>query len=215
MTTPDPATYHWPTGTVVEPDGTIVFRPSWETYRSKFLQVPGFLVAIVAFNAFRMNDVGLSLAIAGVTLAVGALGTWAYFQRAFTSVGPRGLVRKDLFRNTTVPSDRIGLVIFARELRHFDTRVDTTLIVTDTEARKVAMFNGPFWSREQLYAMASAMQRPTWQPSGPVSYGDIKDRYPKAVPLMYSNPWLFAFGVVGAVIAAVVVIAIVVAAATS
>src|SRR5690606_24040914 len=164
MSTTDPHRYTWPEDTVVEPDGTIVFRPSWENYRAKFLRVPAFLMAIVALNLFRMDDLRLALALLVVSLAGAAAGTALYFRRALTSVGPRGLVRRDLIRNTAVPKERLGEVIFVRELAHYDPRIDTTLIVTDAQGRKVAMFNGPFWSADQLYAMASALQQPTWQP---------------------------------------------------
>lgn len=214
MSATDPRAFSWPPGTQIEPDGQIVFRPSWENYRSKMFKVPAFLALIVAFNLFRLDDPVVAIGLLVVGLGIGLLGTWIYFQRAMTSVGPRGLIHKDLFRSVTAPAERLGLVIYARDLRHYDARVDTSLIICDTEAKKLAMFNGPFWSKEQLYAMASALQRPTWQPDVPVSYAEIKDRYPKAVSNMYAHPWLFAFGLVGAIILAVIVIAVIVVAAT-
>lgn len=206
MTATHPTAYRWPEGTVVEPDGTIVFRPSWESYRSKVLKAPAFLVVIAALNLWRLDNVGVAAVIVGVTVAVSVIGVVVYFRRAITSVGPRGLVRKDLLRSTSVPRERLGDVIFARELAHYDARIDTTLIVTDTAGKKVAMFNGPFWSADQLYAMASALQQPTWQPSGPVSFKEIRARYPKAVSLVYARPFAFAFGAVFAGLAVIVML---------
>lgn len=208
MSTTDPHRYTWPEDTVVEPDGTIVFRPSWENYRAKFLRVPAFLMAIVALNLFRMDDLRLALALLVVSLAGAAAGTALYFRRALTSVGPRGLVRRDLIRNTAVPKERLGEVIFVRELAHYDPRIDTTLIVTDAQGRKVAMFNGPFWSADQLYAMASALQQPTWQPQGPTTFRQVRERYPAAVPLLYARPVLFAFALAGILLGVIITIAV-------
>lgn len=214
MSKVDPHTFRWPNGTVVEPDGTVVLRPSWENFRARFLQVPGFALAGVSLGASRVGDARTVAAIALGTTAICVLAVWLYFRRARTSIGPRGFVRRDLLRTTSVPPERLGLVILATSLRNPDPRVDATLIVTDTEAHRLAMFNGPYWSREQMRAMALALGRPTWEPSGQVTFADIKDRYPDAVPTMHAHPVLFAFGLMGAVVAAGIAIAIVVAALT-
>src|SRR5690554_4458582 len=130
MSTTDPHRYTWPEDTVVEPDGTIVFRPSWENYRAKFLRVPAFLMAIVALNLFRMDDLRLALALLVVSLAGAAAGTALYFRRALTSVGPRGLVRGGLSRNAAVPAARVGEVIFVRARATYDPHTAATPPVT-------------------------------------------------------------------------------------
>lgn len=209
MSAPDLRSYAWPEDTIVEPDGTIVFKPSWENYRSKVLRLPMVLVAIVVLNLFRLDSLVLAIVLVATTLVGGAVGTALYFRRALTSVGPRGLVRRDLIRSTSVPRERLGDAIFVRELAHFDPRLDTSLIVTDTGGRKVAMFNGPFWSADQLYAMASALQLPTWQPEGPTTYRQVRERYPQAVGLHLARPFLFA--TVAAVVGLGVVVTIAVA----
>lgn len=200
--------YSWPDGTVVEADGTMVFRPSWENYRSKVLRVPGFLVVVAVINMRRLVDpVSVGLVVATVLLSVA--GLMLYFRRAVTTVGPRGVLRRKILRTKIVPKERMGDVILATQLTHFDQRVDTTLIITDTGGKRMMMFNGPYWSAEQLSMMASVLQQPTWQPTGAVSFNDIRRRYPKAVPLSYARPFAFAWGLVFAffgIIAAIVIL---------
>ena len=67
MSATDPRAFSWPPGTQIEPDGQIVFRPSWENYRSKMFKVPAFLALIVAFNLFRLDD---------PVVAIGLLSWW-------------------------------------------------------------------------------------------------------------------------------------------
>lgn len=200
----DPHLVSWPAGTTVEPDGTIVFRPSWATYRSKILRAPAFLLAIVALSAFRLGDRWAIWVLVG-TFVVAVLGNIVYFRRAVTRVGPSGLVHRDLLRSKALTRDELGEVIFVRHLDHADRRLDTTLIVTDAQGRRVALFHGPFWSPDQLHAMASALQQPTWMPEEPVSYLEIRARYPRAVPLMYARPMAFVLCIGAAVLGALLV----------
>ena len=212
MSKVDPHSFRWPNGTVVEPDGTIVLRPSWANFRSRFLQLPAVAVVGMSLGARRLSSPAVAIAIFFGVTAVCVVALVVYFRRARTSIGPRGLVRRDLLRDTFIPAERIGLVIHASDLRNPDPRVDSTLIVTETDGRRVAMFNGPYWTREQMRAMALALGRTTWEPSGQVTFADIKDRYPRAVPTMHAHPYLFAFALVGVLIAAGIAVAITIAA---
>lgn len=198
--TADAHRYRWPDGTHVEPDGTIVFRPSWENYKQKILQAPAALLVLVAIALFRFDDPTVGVAVVVVTALLASAAMALYFRRALTSVGPRGVVRKDLVRSTVVPREQLGDAILVTDLEHFDPRIDATLILTDQQGTRVAMLNGPFWSPEQLYAMASALQQPTWQPRERISFRDIRARYPRAVPLHYARPVAFAFALAGAII---------------
>lgn len=199
----DSPEYRWVPGARVAPDGTLEFRPSWDNYRSRILQVPAFLVIIVALNV-RGLTAPAGIVFVGCTTAVTLIGLAVYFRRAVTRFGPDGFLRRRFVRTKFVPSDRLGHVILATEIVHIDSRIDSSLIVTDLEGKKVAMFNGPYWSPGQIGEMAWALQKPTWQPFGPISFRQIRDRYPKAVPLMYARPYLFAFlvafGFLGAVL---------------
>lgn len=192
-------------GSSVEFGGAVEFRPSWESYRSKMFKVPAFLLVILAINLPRMRDPAM-LAVVGATVAFSIGGVALYFRKAVVRVGPDGFTRRSLLRTRHVPEERLGHVILAPEVSHFDERVDTTLIVTDADGRRVAMFNGPFWSEQELAEMAWALQRPTWRPFGPITFREIRERYPRAVPLRYARPMVFAWVVVAVIFGAGAVI---------
>lgn len=160
MSATDPHPVSWPAGSTVEPDGTVVFRPSWATYRSRILRAPAVLLAVVALGALRLGDRWAIAVLAGA-LVVAAVGNVVYFRRAITRVGPDGLVHRDLLCRKALTRDELGEVVDVRHLDHADRRLDTTLIVTDAQGRRVALLHGPFWSPDQLHAMASALQLPT------------------------------------------------------
>lgn len=210
MDSTEPHRTRWPSGTTLEDDGTIVFRPSWANYRAKVLSVPAFVVALVVVALLRLDGLLELVLVIGGTLAVTVAALGLYFSRGMTSVGPRGLARRIVFRTKQVPQERLGDVILIRQLESYDPRMDTSLIVTDTGGRKVAVFTGPFWSPDQLTAMAAALGRPTWAPEGPVSFRQVRERYPRAVPLFYARPFAFAFAVVLGAFAAVAAVAVVI-----
>lgn len=197
-----------PARTIVEPDGTVVVRPSWRHYWAGMMSVPVFTAAVASVGLRAMRDdpvVGIVLAVGTAAICLGVLRF--YFRRVKVEVGPRGFQHTRLIGTRSAPRERLGDVVITQQLRTPDPRTDATVVVTDVDGSGLAVLSSPYWTHAQLHWIVDALDRPTWRPDGPIKFKHIARRYPKAVPFRLAHPAITGT-FWGIVLVAVVVLAV-------
>lgn len=192
----------------------LVLRPAGvDSWRELGSALAAFAVAAVVV-LYREGATRLGWTLLGLVFALPVVLTVAFLRRSALIVRPDRVVVRRIIGSRSIPRQRIARVLFAPQVTSLSQSTTGVLYLIDGEGRRLHALAAPLWNTELLHRLACCLAVPVAQPPGPVTYAEMRERYPRVVPYLSAHPLLFGLWCVLATVVASVLIGVVILAVT-
>lgn len=183
--------------------------PSTAAYKRAVGANAVIAIPLIAINLLnnRNNPVLMLVLILG-TAALCLLGMWLYFRNTRIQFGEGRISRRNLFGGEkSWAFSEIGHVLRVERLVAPMQPITSTLLLLDTEGRKIIRTTSTTWDDDHVYALLSSIPLQPEVIAEPTTAKALRVRYPRAFAWWEAHPWAFGW-IIALGILAVVVIAV-------
>lgn len=187
------------------PDDTLRLRPNQSLFWQGVTGVLAFLVPISTVLYFLTVPDGpwvTVLVSQVVVVIVFGLAVISYRSTGFW-VSRSGLLERGFFgRWTSVPIEKIDLILLANTYRGSGSDTAPQLFVCDKDGNQLLRMRGQFWSAENMRLVGDILDVPITELGESVSTSELLDSHPGLLYWWEKRPLVVALAVLAAVVVA-------------